>query len=135
MGIIAINLPILRPLFNRSFWTLGTFEDTSRNLEGRRNIGGGGYELSLSRKGSGTVDVEAGLEHQQEGSKREDSLEMVASSGTGSQEFIIQGKNDMGKGVVIETSYRVEREDEGEGWRHCADSWAISKASVHATYD
>ncbi|CZR67962.1 related to integral membrane protein PTH11 [Phialocephala subalpina] len=150
VGIITINLPILRPLFGHPFWTSGTFKGTSHNLEGGRNIGGGGgYELSLSgKKGGGTVDVEAGLERQKKGSKREDSLEMVASTGMGSQEFIIQGKNDMGDGVIIETSYRVESEDEGdgggvvgkgegegEGWRYGGSSWAVSKVTVHARHD
>ncbi|KAL3420370.1 hypothetical protein PVAG01_08869 [Phlyctema vagabunda] len=117
VGIVCINLPILRPLLNKSFWTLSSFKSSSlshgasHNLHDK-NSGGGGYELSSHQKSKGKGSI--WREEPKQAGEREDSFDRVASIGGDSQEYIIQGNkggDPLGKGVTVERTFQVESED------------------------
>ncbi|KUJ21838.1 uncharacterized protein LY89DRAFT_385616 [Mollisia scopiformis] len=133
VGIVTINMPILKPLFSKSFWTTGSFKSssylhgTARNIQERSNKGP--YELSSKAGGkrfwSGDWDVEAGDVKIR--SKSEESLDRMQSMGNDSQELIIQRL----KGITVHETYPVKSEDvetgDGLGWESNAN-----QVSIHA---
>ncbi|TVY85929.1 hypothetical protein LAWI1_G006651, partial [Lachnellula willkommii] len=106
VGIITINLPILKPLFNKSFWSSGT---SSLSHGTSRNPDTGTYELSTTltskARGDHAINWNEGARSAQ-GKNRNHSKESLGSL-AGSQEYIIEPKN----GVMVETTYQVTSED------------------------
>ena len=95
VGIFTVNIPILRPMFNRSFWSRNPTSistGTSGAKSGKGTITGP-YELT-ARGQDGTTDSKAA----------------ASSSSAGSQEYIF-GKNDQ-EGVMVHTSYKVTSDEE-----------------------
>ncbi|CZR56998.1 uncharacterized protein PAC_06887 [Phialocephala subalpina] len=116
VGIVTINLPIIKPLFNKSFWSPGSLRPgsfshgTARNIKG--SLGKGPYEISSKFGGQGNWDVEVGDIDGKLGSKSEESLERMGNMGSDSQELILQAGGS-GKGVQVHTMYYVESEEVG----------------------
>ncbi|KAH7129166.1 hypothetical protein EDB81DRAFT_907114 [Dactylonectria macrodidyma] len=117
VGIITVNIPILRPIFNRSFWTWGRSPISSsmrtNTGNGKTTDISGPYELTPSiNDGSNAVLGSKTREH-------------------GSQESII-GKSDKIGGVVVRTTYDISHDQyqSGDDW-HGGRSGA-TKASVRA---
>ncbi|KAH8435108.1 uncharacterized protein LDX57_012737 [Aspergillus melleus] len=116
VGVATVNLPILRPLFTKRFWTTGMNGSSSANNYYEYHASSGAYNLtSRSRKG-----------------QRNDSTTGI---NTRSQD----GKEDTG-GVFVSTSYNVQVESrdtpEGEpvdGQRlglNPSSVWEIDKKSM-----
>ncbi|KAH9884075.1 hypothetical protein F4778DRAFT_800406 [Xylariomycetidae sp. FL2044] len=111
VGIISVNVPILRPLFNRSFWTsqLSTGASNAKSTSGTRTTGvHGPYELASS------------VNESRHGTKK---------SFDGSEELIIgRSGKDIGAGdVVVHTTFNVTTEDSrGDG----DDGWHDGRGGV-----
>jgi hypothetical protein len=136
IGIITIHLPILKPLFNKSFWSTDSFKSTSISHGTSRNLEPGGtYEMTSSHtsknKNGKNWDMEPAMGRQKSSSHSKESLGSLA----GSDDFIIDGKRE---GVTVETTYQVTTEDiekgDGidDGWRYGGMGGGASKASVRA---
>lgn len=110
MGIVTVNIPILRPLVTRGFWT-GSFTPSSAatrggTSKGHRTIPGHKYEMTHSIKGS----------------------DRPVSDG-GSEDFII-----VNKGVTVQTSYEVTTDLERGQWSNDTPAYGVggtSKATVN----
>jgi hypothetical protein len=139
VGVVAVNLPILKPLCTKSFWSKNSFKSTTLTHGTSHNLRDpcGPYELSSSsRTGkvkNRTWDEEADIEDQKTDSKSEMSLGQRPSMGGDSREFIIQGHVKEAVGVTVSTSFQVSTEDAGKAaqW-HYGVGGGSSKASVHA---
>ena len=139
VGIVAVNLPILKPLCQKSFWTGASFKASSLAHGTSHNINDphGPYELSSSRSGKNrnkVWDVEAVDGGDQKLDNRSElSSGRRGSTGGDSRELIIQGKEKEMVGVTVSTSYQVSTEEANKAvqW-HYAIGGGLSKASVHA---
>lgn len=105
VGIVTVNIPVLRPIFNKSFWTGGLAPPGSSlrtTVGGKSTTISGPYEMAPSIGG---------------GDK--------GKSFDGSQEFIIQGKGGDGAddNVVIKTTYEVRSEEARDGAAGDEDGW------------
>jgi hypothetical protein len=101
VGIITVNIPILRPMFSKTFWRTGqvSYPSSGGTKTGGRNTtlatGEGPYEMTGSVSGT---------------SRRKDSF-------GGSEEFIIDNSNKKGSlkpggnNVMVHTMYHVTSED------------------------
>ncbi|KAF4970181.1 hypothetical protein FSARC_2778 [Fusarium sarcochroum] len=117
VGIITVNIPILRPMFTRSFWSMqpasqlsSTYRTTTRGTRtgGRTGDIDGPYELTPSIN---------------EGSKPSDR---------GSQDSIIS-KNIKMADIVVSKTYDVSHDPSGfDGGSWYGDRNGATKASVHA---
>lgn len=92
VGIITVNIPVLRPMFRRSFWTgngshAGPLRTTTAG--GKATIISGSYELTPSIN-DGAL-----------GFRTRDR-----TSAEGSQESIV-GKREMPSAVTVRTSYEI----------------------------
>ncbi|KAF4631605.1 hypothetical protein G7Y89_g6523 [Cudoniella acicularis] len=122
VGIVTINLPILKPLFNKPFWSKYSFKSSSlsrgipHNLDHR-----GPYEMSSRlRSKDDNWDAEAGIAQHKSASKSDEGLERVKSLDSESQTYILQG-SDLEKGVVVSTTHQVRSESVGRGQN--AEGW------------
>ncbi|KAH8672650.1 hypothetical protein BGZ60DRAFT_282835 [Tricladium varicosporioides] len=153
VGIITINLPILKPLFNPSFWSTSSFKSSSLSHGHSHNLENLGPYQKSSRLVSSTShkgdawDVEAGSASDgKSASKSEESFGKIKSSAGSdrdSQVYILQGKDDdvvskgLAKGdVLVETTYQVRSESVGRGGG--AEGWSerlggASRVSVRAS--
>ncbi|KAF4453283.1 hypothetical protein F53441_4013 [Fusarium austroafricanum] len=126
VGIITVNIPILRPLFTKSFWngqsasqlSSSYRQGTSRNTKGTR---GGGVK---------TQDIEGPYELTpsiNDGSSKQDGGDR------GSQESIVPKKKKISD-IVVSRSYEICHEtnsfNDGRSWY--GDRSGQTKASVHA---
>ena len=141
VGIVAVNLPILKPLCNKSFWSKNSFKSASLTHGTQNNLNEprGPYELASSRTSKSKKrnwDEEADIGDQKLEAKSEMSLEQRASMGGDSREFIIQQPEKEMVGVTVQTSYQVSSEDADKGaqWQYGMGGGS-SKASVHARLD
>ncbi|TVY33395.1 hypothetical protein LSUB1_G007291 [Lachnellula subtilissima] len=135
VGIVAINLPILRPLFNKTFWSKGTFKSSSPSHGTSCNPDiHGNYEMSASfapkaRGGTSTCNEGASSVPGKNRSHSKESLGSLA----GSEEFIIEPR----KRVTVETTFQItsedlEKVDSEQGWGIGGVGVGASKASVEA---
>lgn len=105
VGIITVNIPILRPLFIRAFWTTGAVSRSSdlrtTTAGGKPSTISGAYELTPSIN-DGTTGFRMG----------------GRTSADGSQESIIGKKNSPAK-VTVHTTYEITSgQDNGDNnWR------------------
>ncbi|RDW85846.1 hypothetical protein BP5796_04171 [Coleophoma crateriformis] len=112
VGIITINIPILRPLFTRTFWTLHTYRSSSPS-HGTTTVkrgypGGTSYELS-SRSGAHNLTKSRNASF----ATSDESLRGIIKVGEyDSCEFVIQNpaKGQGKKGVTVQTTYEVMSE-------------------------
>lgn len=106
VGILTINIPILRPMFTRPFWSGGPFTITNSAHGGTSahavsTVHGGKYEMTSSVKGS---------DH--------------PTSDGGSEEFIIGNK-----GVTVQTSYEVRTDVEKGEWSNQGEDYSMGGAT------
>ncbi|KAM0544877.1 hypothetical protein ACHAPJ_011622 [Fusarium lateritium] len=117
VGIITVNIPILRPMFSRSFWSLQPASQLSSSY--RTTTRG-------TRNGGRTGDIEGPYELTpsiNEGSKPSDR---------GSQDSIIS-KNIKMADIVVSKTYDVSHDPSGfDGGSWYGDRNGATKASVHA---
>ncbi|KAH8198270.1 hypothetical protein TruAng_007568 [Truncatella angustata] len=121
VGIVAVNIPILRPIFRKSFWTTGQIINSSR---GKTTTGGRTTTLPNSY---GPYEMTSSLNEGNLGDKHRDSF-------GGSEEFIID-KDDpkmmpKANDVVVQTTYHVMSE---ENIQHSGDNWNTQGSSSKAT--
>jgi hypothetical protein len=136
VGIVTINLPILKPLFSKNFWSFKSFKSTSLSYGNTHNLDNSRspYELATStnskahtksRNRSDEEDCEPVMG--KEGkilnmmAMSEETLSRSPNSRTDSDEFILQGVND-GGGVKISTTLHYESEDIKNG-QGTSDAW------------
>jgi hypothetical protein len=105
VGIITVNSPILRPMFNRNFWSRSSFKD-SRGTE--ETAGWTSRNSRAAKYGKGTFELRS-----RANSDKEDAGIEIESNG--SQENIIKKSFDgmhFGSGdVVVQTTYHVQSHD------------------------
>jgi hypothetical protein len=110
VGIVTVSAPILRPMFNRSFWSKDSYHG-SRNAE---ETHGWTSHTSRSRYGKGTFELRSGVTSARSG--KVDAEVEVASNG--SQENIIKKSLDempFGSGnVMVHTTYQVQSRNRDE---------------------
>jgi hypothetical protein len=145
VGIVTINLPILKPLFSKKFWTLKSFQTSSLSYGNTHNLDNSRspYELSTSTnskslKGSRARTYEEDC-HPVMGndiknlSMSDETLTRVGNPRSDSEEFIFQGVSD--GGVKVHTTLHVESEDLEKGGN--TDPWqkrgmgVSSRVTVH----
>ncbi|KAM6505138.1 hypothetical protein FSOLCH5_015056 [Fusarium solani] len=100
VGIITVNIPILRPMFKRSFWSWQNNTNISSSF---RTTTGAGKSTDIT----GPYELTPSIA---EGSK---------PSGRGSQESIFKKDSVTMAAVVVKTTYDVTHEtaiDEDESW-------------------
>ncbi|KAF4468117.1 integral membrane [Fusarium albosuccineum] len=113
VGIITVNIPILRPMFSKSFWTMQPNSHISSTF--RTTTGGG-----KSTDNNGPYELTPSIN---EGSRPSDR---------GSEESIIgQGRQKMAA-VVVETTYDVTRDQRADDEDWYGDGRGQTKASVQA---
>lgn len=109
VGILTVNIPILRPIFNKQFWS---------GKKGSTNASSHGLSHGVSNKPqlvSGSYELASSVDNGRFGRKRQ-------GSDSGSQESII-GKQDA-SGIAVQTTYQVSsnqgpgNETPGERWTH-----------------
>jgi hypothetical protein len=106
VGIITVNAPILRPMFNRSFWSKSNYQ-ASRDAE---ETPGWTSRASRSKYGKGTFELRSGAS----GRSNKVNTEVDIES-NGSQENIIRKTPHYGNGdVVVQTTYQVQSRDRDE---------------------
>ncbi|KAM0218614.1 hypothetical protein ACHAQD_006737 [Fusarium lateritium] len=118
VGILTVNIPILRPLFTRSFWSgqnsseiSSSYHTTARS----RGTRGGGATQDIS----GPYELTPSIN---DGSKPSDR---------GSQDSILSSKNIKMADIVVSKTYNVTHDGiEGGSWY--GDRNGASKVSVHA---
>jgi hypothetical protein len=113
VGLITVNAPILRPIFNRSFWTSESYKG-SRNVEEAK---GWSSHNSRSRYGKGTFELRSGVN-----SARSPTVDVeMETASQGSQENIIKKSFDEGPyglgDVMVRTTYQVQSCERDEGSR------------------
>ncbi|RSM12417.1 hypothetical protein CEP52_002498 [Fusarium oligoseptatum] len=114
VGIITVNIPILRPMFKRSFWSLQNNTNISSSF---RTTTGAGKSTDIT----GPYELTPSIA---EGSKPSDR---------GSQESIFKKDSVTMAAVVVKTTYDVTHEttiDEDESWY--GERRGQTKASVQA---
>ncbi|RSL67063.1 hypothetical protein CEP53_003191 [Fusarium sp. AF-6] len=114
VGIITVNIPILRPMFKRSFWSLQNNTNISSSF---RTTTGAGKSTDIT----GPYELTPSIA---EGSKPSDR---------GSQESIFKKDSVTMAAVVVKTTYGVTHEttiDEDESWY--GERRGQTKASVQA---
>lgn len=144
MGIVTINLPILKPLFSAKFWSLQSFKGTSlshgntHNLDHSRSP----YELSTSinskshnksRSRSDEEDCQPVISSEDKSiatSMSEESFARLDNPRSGSEEFIFQGAKDS-SGVTVSTTLHVESEGVEKG--HGIGAWQKRGMGVSST--
>lgn len=103
VGIVTVNAPILRPLFNRSFWSMQNYG--SRTPE---NSAGWTSRNSRAKYGKGTFELRSGVTSARSG-KIDAGVEIASN---GSQENIIKKSLDempFGSGnVMVHTTYQIQ---------------------------
>jgi hypothetical protein len=106
VGLITVNAPILRPMFNRGFWSRDSYTGPRTVEEGA----GWTSRTSRSKYGKGTFALRSGVNSK---------LDQEESASIGSQENIIrksQEQTPFGSGeVMVRTTYHVQssnRDDE-----------------------
>ena len=111
VGIITINLPILKPLFNKSFWTTSSFKSSSLSRgtghpTTSRSRHHGPYELSSKSRGTWSAKNISDMSTT--------SLETAGrmKNINDSEELIIERAS---KVVTVETTIHVIREDLEKG--------------------
>jgi hypothetical protein len=112
VGILTVNLPILRPMFTRGFWTSSPYKGSGVEETGaswsRRNPAKSGY-------GRETIEL-----HSRSDTRKDKGDEEEVFGSNTSQENIFRKESDEEfgpAGVVVETSYSVQshrREDADE---------------------
>ncbi|KAF7516275.1 hypothetical protein G7054_g14222 [Neopestalotiopsis clavispora] len=127
VGIIAVNIPILRPLFRKTFWSTGQIASSGQG----KSTTGGRTHTQTYPTGLGPYEMASSVNEGSMGRKGD-----RASFG-GSEEFIID-KGDSNNlkhtanDVVVQTTYHVRSEEvstEGGGaWK---SQGATSKASAY----
>jgi hypothetical protein len=109
VGIITVNAPILRPMFNRSFWSKSNYQ-ASRDAE---ETPGWTSRASRSKYGKGTFELRSGASDRSNKGNAEVDVES-----NGSQENIIRktpdGMHYGSSGVVVQTTYQVQSRDRDE---------------------
>jgi hypothetical protein len=99
VGILTVNLPILRPMFNHSFWTKREYHPQSSGHNGAS------WNSRRGRKSQGTFKLHSTA-------KFDDSRQDVAGdhASVGSQEDIIKKtSNDLSRGIVtVHQTYDVQ---------------------------
>jgi len=109
IGIIAINIPILRPLFTRAFWVRGSYDPTARvsvtNPHSWR-------AKRLPESGSNEGDIELG------NATTRSTLSQHTSRSTLGEDIVDQDRND--KIVVVQGSYKIQR-------RHSEDAGSVCR--------
>ena len=101
VGIISVNIPILRPLFTKAFWKDGTMSLASAKFNSTGNT-------RTLPEGRGPYEMAGSISDSRKGRKR-------LSFGGGSEEFIID-KDDLAlkptaNDVVVHTTYHVRSEE------------------------
>jgi hypothetical protein len=94
VGILTINIPILRPLFNKSFWSTKPFQPVSITHGNQKS----------SRGVTTDTDIK-GHTYEMTGSVKSPSIN---TGDGGSEEFII-GNNRNGE-VLVHTTFEVRRD-------------------------
>ncbi|KAL5114147.1 hypothetical protein ACEQ8H_007944 [Pleosporales sp. CAS-2024a] len=101
VGIIAVNAPILRPMFGRRFWTRNGFHESTRTEANK------GW-TSRSRYGNGTFELGSAVTSSRL-EKRDAEAEVASNE---SQEDIIKRSLDnlhFGTGdIMVQTTYHVQ---------------------------
>lgn len=109
VGILTVNIPVLRPIFNKEFWT---------SKKGSTNASSHGMSHGTSNKpklAEGPYELASSVDNGRFGRKRQ-------GSDSGSQESII-GKPDA-SGIAVQTTYQVSSNQEsgdersGDRWTH-----------------
>lgn len=117
IGIVAVNIPILRPLFSRAFWTWGAYDPTSTPPKGSswshpwkpsrlHDMASSKYDLELGSSASKSAPSSPGL--RDDGDSRKSSQEHIFT-GPGNSD----GKHERFN-VFVHTTYDVssqERDD------------------------
>ncbi|KAF4975592.1 hypothetical protein FZEAL_7645 [Fusarium zealandicum] len=109
VGIIAVNVPALRPLFTREFWSTGPVTQIAshRNTSGAgRSSDMGPYELTPSINGSKHGD-------------------------RGSQESIV-GKGSREAGVMVRTTFSIGHDQIGDSESWYESQGGVTKSKVQA---
>ncbi|KAK6071121.1 hypothetical protein SCUP234_09824 [Seiridium cupressi] len=123
VGIVAVNIPILRPIFRKSFWTTGQINSSSQG----KTASGGRTRTTTYPSGLGPYEMASSLNESKHSRKNRDSF-------GGSEEFIIDkpDKNIKPKGndVVVQTTYQVRSEENVNDSR---DAWGAPESSAKAT--
>lgn len=124
IGIFAINIPILRPLFSRSFWTWGPYDPSAPSTRPSANSKSGasiwsqwkGKRLSESDPSGASKDIEMG-----------NRTGKSSISRSASQEMIVGGKDN----IIVHTTYDIESHDRGDGGSTRRQSWGNLARVVH----
>jgi hypothetical protein len=106
VGIIAVNSPILRPMFNRSFWSNGSYQGSSSATQDNKGW------TSRERYGKGTFELRSGVN-----SARLDKAdaEVEIASNDSQEDIIKRSLDDVPFGnVTVQTSYHVQSRDRDE---------------------
>ncbi|KAK9413329.1 putative G-protein coupled receptors family 1 profile domain-containing protein [Seiridium unicorne] len=123
VGIVAVNIPILRPIFRKSFWTTGQINSSSQG----KTASDGRTRTTTYPSGLGPYEMASSLNESKHSRKNRDSF-------GGSEEFIIDkpDKNIKPKGndVVVQTTYHVRSEENVNDSR---DAWGAPGSSAKAT--
>ncbi|KIL90013.1 hypothetical protein FAVG1_06751 [Fusarium avenaceum] len=119
VGILTVNIPVLRPLFSKSFWSGQSASEISSSYRttarSRGTRGGGGTTQDISGPYELTPSINDGAK----------------PSDRGSQESILSSKNIKLADIVVSKTYNVTHGGiEGGSWY--GDHNGMSKASVHA---
>ncbi|KAI1873517.1 hypothetical protein JX265_005139 [Neoarthrinium moseri] len=122
VGIISVNIPILRPLFSKNFWKTGQITTPSHG----KSTTGAGRSRTLP-EGRGPYEMAGSITESQMGRKHRGSF-------GGSEEFIID-KDDLNfkpkaNDVVVQTTYQVRSE---ENVSDDTDRWVTHGASSKVT--
>ncbi|KAL1297480.1 hypothetical protein AAFC00_005003 [Neodothiora populina] len=95
IGLFAINIPILRPIFRRTFWTSGKYDPSSPPSAGSRPTNSKRYKSS----GLSGCDVELGTTTVK-------SITPRRANSTSSQENLVRmGKDNV---VYVQTTYDIQ---------------------------
>jgi hypothetical protein len=110
VGLITVNVPILRPMFNRGFWSREQYRGPRTVEEGA----GWTSRTSKSRYGKGTFALRSGIN-----SVRDGKLDVeLDSASNGSQENIIRKSQEQAPWtgeVLVKTTYHVQSRQRDDG--------------------
>lgn len=109
VGILTVNIPILRPMFRRNFWTSAPYKasaiEESGSWSGRR-AGKSGY-------GAGTFELSSRSDTRKD---KVDGEEVFGSNTSQENIFRKESDEEFGvSGVVVETSYTVQSHQRDTG--------------------
>jgi hypothetical protein len=106
VGIIAVNSPILRPMFNRSFWFNGTHQGSSNATQVNK-----GWN-SCERYGKGTFELRSGVKSTR---LNETEAEVEIALHDSQEDTIMRSFDDVPLGnVMVQTTYHVQSRDRDE---------------------